>query len=1027
MAWFQSPQSLCQKKCSLRSRSKQKLTCESLEDRRVLATFTVINTADAGAGSLRQAILDSNAAAGADTIDFAAAVQGATINLTSGQLTVTDDLLIDASAGARVTVSGNNTFRIFKVDDSTAMNKTVEFNNLQIQNGNANLEPWADNFVSRRGGGIDNRENFTLRNSVVRQNSGRRGGGVSSAGTASNAAGARGSITIVDSTISGNTSLNDDACAVALCDDDPNTAAPVPNRSGGRGAGLGLFNNSGPATITNSTIEGNVGPSLAGGIDVSLGVNLTINGSTLQGNGTNAGGSGGAMHINNFATPLLPTVVNINNTNIRNNSVAGGDFSRGGGLYIAGGNAGAPVTVTITGGVIEGNTTDKLGGAASLASGARLIINNATIRNNTAAERGGAMYTSLFANVAGLVTETELNNVIVTGNSSTGLATLSAGQGAKMTIRNSTIEANLGNIAAVGAYSSTVASTLDIEDSIIRNNEGGGIEGTIFSGGTAQTSFRLVDSTISGNGFLPGNVRNATTGSVGIGLYNALNAVVSGSTISGNYSQYAGAAMETGGSATVLVENTTISGNISANFSGGTFSNGNSVLTIRRSTISGNVGEATAGGIFVGDNATVNLQQSTLSGNTTAGSGGGALVYGDSGYTATLNVDFSTITANSSDTDNDGGAGGGLYVAAYADPNGVANGNAVVTITNSIVSGNTDPSAQGPDLFDYKAYYGGAAGYTTAKFTFIGNNENSGIAEANPDANGNIVGGSIGGVLNANLGPLANNGGSTQTHLPNAGSPVINKADPATPAGTDQRGQSRVVDGRADMGSVEVSGGPDADFNDDGLLNCADIDALTTAVATGGSVATFDLNGDAVLSILDVDKWRADAGAVNIGAGRVYRVGDANLDGSVDGSDFGLWNSNKFTANKNWCQGNFNADSFTDGSDFGLWNANKFTSSDAGRVIDGNGNSSVADFTGLGSAAESARVRQGGTKLPGQVRHVANRIAASQPQDFGDEKSGGAQQKAVQIPVASPESSRTNLTKSAKKARDTYFSMLGAQ
>src|SRR5437870_7946756 len=34
------------------------------------ATFTVTNTNDSGAGSLRQAIIDSNANSGADTIDF---------------------------------------------------------------------------------------------------------------------------------------------------------------------------------------------------------------------------------------------------------------------------------------------------------------------------------------------------------------------------------------------------------------------------------------------------------------------------------------------------------------------------------------------------------------------------------------------------------------------------------------------------------------------------------------------------------------------------------------------------------------------------------------------------------------------------------------------------------------------------------------------------------------------------------------------------------------------------------------------
>lgn len=141
-----------------------------------------------------------------------------------------------------------------------------------------------------------------------------------------------------------------------------------------------------------------------------------------------------------------------------------------------------------------------------------------------------------------------------------------------------------------------------------------------------------------------------------------------------------------------------------------------------------------------------------------------------------------------------------------------------------------------------------------------------------------------------------------------------------------------------------LAAAPDGDFNNDGNYNCADIDALTNAVASGGSVAQFDLNGDGSLSILDVDSWRAEAGAANLGAGRVYKPGDANLDANVDGTDFGLWNSNKFTANKDWCKGNFNADGVTDGSDFGVWNANKFTSADGSLVPE------PVSFVGLGFA-----------------------------------------------------------------------------
>jgi hypothetical protein len=49
----------------------------------------------------------------------------------------------------------------------------------------------------------------------------------------------------------------------------------------------------------------------------------------------------------------------------------------------------------------------------------------------------------------------------------------------------------------------------------------------------------------------------------------------------------------------------------------------------------------------------------------------------------------------------------------------------------------------------------------------------------------------------------------------------------------------------------------------------------------------------------------------------------------VDGSDFGIWNANRFSLNAAWCSGDFNADGGIDGSDFGIWNSFKFQSSDS--------------------------------------------------------------------------------------------------
>ena len=61
-----------------------------------------------------------------------------------------------------------------------------------------------------------------------------------------------------------------------------------------------------------------------------------------------------------------------------------------------------------------------------------------------------------------------------------------------------------------------------------------------------------------------------------------------------------------------------------------------------------------------------------------------------------------------------------------------------------------------------------------------------------------------------------------------------------------------------------------------------------------------------------------------------FLVESVRLDGTVDGSDFIAWSTNKFTASLLWSKGNFNADSMVDDLDRLIWDENKFTSSDGG-------------------------------------------------------------------------------------------------
>ena len=127
--------------------------------------------------------------------------------------------------------------------------------------------------------------------------------------------------------------------------------------------------------------------------------------------------------------------------------------------------------------------------------------------------------------------------------------------------------------------------------------------------------------------------------------------------------------------------------------------------------------------------------------------------------------------------------------------------------------------------------------------------------------------------------------------------------------------------------ATEVGVAIDGDFDDNGIYECADIDSLAAEIVAGTNDPAFDLNGDTVVDLADRDAWLAEAATAN-GLASPYRLGDANLDGTVDVSDFNIWNNNKFTMTSEWCRGDFTGDGSVDVSDFNTWNTNKFTSSD---------------------------------------------------------------------------------------------------
>ncbi len=234
---------------------------------------------------------------------------------------------------------------------------------------------------------------------------------------------------------------------------------------------------------------------------------------------------------------------------------------------------------------------------------------------------------------------------------------------------------------------------------------------------------------------------------------------------------------------TLILQNMTIHNNTAVNGGGGIYNT--AMLRVLNSTITGNSAQAGGG---LRNASTMIVVNSTITGNSVSNFGGGI----DNGNTMTL-VN-STVTGNSSSNANGGISNIGLTVNLY----------------NTIVANNfvTGANAGNPQ-FDVECNNGGMPLQTFNTLIKDGSCLNG---------TGNLTGDPM---LNA----LANNGGLTQTFLPQSGSPVINAGnnsylseatlnldlngdgDKTDTLSTDQRGTGypRVSDTTVDMGTVETA------------------------------------------------------------------------------------------------------------------------------------------------------------------------------------------------------------------------------
>ncbi|MFN7942817.1 MAG: choice-of-anchor Q domain-containing protein [Thermoanaerobaculia bacterium] len=231
------------------------------------------------------------------------------------------------------------------------------------------------------------------------------------------------------------------------------------------------------------------------------------------------------------------------------------------------------------------------------------------------------------------------------------------------------------------------------------------------------------------------------------------------------------------GSALRILESV-IRNNQAGNSGGGLSAVG--ATTVERSIVSGN-SALYGGGIDAQPGADVRIVSSTVSANRAALDAGGIQV----GFNGSVNVYSSTVAFNQADSDQNGfGEGGGAQVS----PSGTLN------LRNSLLAGNYVFDSQNPDdcAGSVASYGRNLFGDTTGCTVVLG----SGSWDLLNDL--------------ATLGPLAKNGGPTETHalLPGSnaidgGDPVNGCIGPTAPLTEDQRGAPRYSGLWCDVGAYE--------------------------------------------------------------------------------------------------------------------------------------------------------------------------------------------------------------------------------
>jgi parallel beta-helix repeat protein len=611
-----------------RGRRRGLARVEQLEARRAL-TVNVTTLDDAGAGSLRQAILDVNAAAIADTIVFN--------NLAAGTITLASELpTLTNPAGTTFSFGGTTT--AITLDGAS----TLAADGLTVGAGANSV--------------VLNGLNLTLKNfdSGLKFLGGSTGSTIKGLTISGNANGIElvgGSFS--GTVISGNTiTLNDQNGIVAA---GGVTSLTIGGTTGSAANAISFNGSSGvavaPGTYTNTKITGNV---ISSNARSGIFGNGGAAGLTIGGTATGAGNT----IISNNEDGVFFDAGTYTGTVIQGNTISS--------------NGGAGVLLGTSGGGLTGLT---LGGATAAA------VNTISFNRESGVEVSQGTFTS-----------TVIQGNTIASNAAYGIQLSPGGQtlagltiGGSATGQGNTISSNA--LDGIGVFGGTYTGTT-VQGNTIRYNLASGVNINTFAAGGAFGGLQVgggaagAGNTISSNG-LDGVMLNA-------GVY--VLTAVQGNTITSNgrhgvnfYAPFGEklTGLALGGSG--AGEGNTIQNNTA---SGLAASKGDYTLT----TVAGNTISGNATGISLTDTrnlaigGTIAAQKNTVSGNTTSG------LFATGTLTATK-VRGNAFSSNTLGVSLQDAQGLSLGTAEAGGGNAITGGTtglrAVGNLSNSLVAGNT--------------------------------------------------------------------------------------------------------------------------------------------------------------------------------------------------------------------------------------------------------------------------------------------------------------------------------------------------